>query len=94
MCVAVNGGKMPEADFIKYINMIPPTDYQTLMLMLKHEGIRYNIESEMKLLPYSKKVNRLSVSDKEDIGWIEKLCGKKFKATKMPNQQEIFITLK
>jgi len=95
----LNGGRVPDKEFKDTLMLIPPFDYETLAEKLSHEGYDYCLYQNSITQPDNKTINKVGVYCSpilmnDTVDKLEKLCGKKFRVTKMPNLQEIFITLK
>lgn len=96
MCHAINGGKIPHSEWLSAILQIPPTNYDELLLHLQHKG--YTVIKHSTIHSNKKTLDRLSVlclsNFGNEVARLEKICGKRFKVSALPNLQEIFLTLK
>jgi len=99
MCHAINGGKMPNSEWLNAIPQIPPTNYDELLLHLKEKGYNAFIYRNGVTQPDNKNINKLSVYCSpilmtQEVDKLQKICGKRFKVSALPNLQEIFISIK
>jgi len=82
-------------EFAKLMHHVPALTLEELMPKLTANGLQYcTYKNSKETKPYRLGVFCSPILMNDYVEKIQAIAGKRFKVDKMPNQQEIFITLK